>query len=169
MARLILVVVLQLSIFVSTALAQEVPRARPGVPPRFVTVLQINQRQGEIDLANVTVRFVPETRVRAVKQDGKVENVTETVMKPVYEERMVGRVALVSAEVFEAGGKKLSREDVLKRVAVGTIVVISADGKPVNPAYLRLLANETLVIDSPQIAMQGAVAGDGGAFTPREP
>jgi hypothetical protein len=41
-----------------------------------------------------------------VEQNGKVEEVTETVMKPVYEENVVGRVAVAAAEVFEAGGKE---------------------------------------------------------------
>jgi hypothetical protein len=152
-----------------TASAQEKPQSFRGVPPRFVTVLQIDQQAGEQELVNVTVRFVAEEVIRQVKQDGKVEEATETIHKPVYEEKMVGSIALDSADVFEAGGKKLSSDEVWKRVAVGAAVVVSADGKKVNPAYLRALAKDTLVFVSPQIALQAAGARGGALLFPRKP
>jgi len=78
-----------------------------------------------------------------------------TIYTPVYEEQ-ARSIEVRSAEVFEAGGTKLKSDDVLKRVTAGTVVVMSADGKKVDPAYLRLLAKDTLVIVSRQYAFQNS-------------
>ena len=170
MERMKFLLVFLMAFTVVPAWAQEKPAARSSVPPRFVTVLQTNPRKGELELSNVTVRFVPETRTRAVERDGKVEEEERTTIATVYEESMVGTVVLESAQVFEAGGKKLSGEEVLKRVAVGTVVAVSADGKEVSPAYLGALAKDTLIFVSPQLAMQAAVkahAAPGALLKPR--
>src|SRR5688572_21932041 len=102
-----LCLVFYFGIAVSTAVAQEKPGNWPGVPPRFVTVSRINPQQGEMDLTQVTVRFVREEVVTRVEQDGKLEEVTRTVLRPVYEESFAARVTLDSANISEAGGSKL--------------------------------------------------------------
>jgi hypothetical protein len=105
---------------------------------------------------------MPEEVTRKGNRDENENPATQTKLLPVYEEQ-VRDVPLDSAQFSEAGGKKLSSEDILKRVAVGTIVVISADGKPVDPAYLKTLAKDTLVVVSPVFAMQASQVptGDG--------
>jgi len=155
MVRTKLLVVLSLAIAASTAAAQEKPKMLTSVSPRFVTVFEINQRQGVLDLVSVTVRFAAKTVKMDVKKDGKLQTVTKTVYEPVYEKH-IGRLALKSAEVFDAGGKKLSSEDVWKRVAVGATVLVSADGNKVDSVYLSALAKDTLVFVSPQYVLPTA-------------
>jgi len=151
MLRTKLLVVIALSVIVSTTTAEEKPAPSSGVPPLFRKVFQIDEQPARLTLTNRTVHFVSEKVAREVKRDGNADTETQTILKRVYEER-VSDVPLDSAQVSEAGGKQLSREDILKRVAVGKIVVISADGMPVDPAYLKTLAKDTLVVVSPVFA-----------------
>jgi hypothetical protein len=162
MLRTKLLAVLSLLLIASITTADEKRATSPGVPPLFRKVFGIDQQPARLILVNRTVRFMPEEVTRKGNRDGNADTTTQTKLLPVYEEQ-VGEVPLDSAQVSEAGGKQLSREDILKRVAVGTIVVISADGKPVDPAYLKTLANDTLVIVSPAFAMQASqvATGDG--------
>jgi hypothetical protein len=159
MRRAKLLVVVSLAVASGTAMAQERARTVPGVPPRFVIVSDINQQQGELVLTGVTMLFVAEQRLKQVERDGKVEEIVETIRKPVFESRSE-TVALDSTDVYEADGKKLSLESVWKRAVVGTAAVVSADGKKVDPVYLKALAKDTLVFVTPQVTKQGA-ADDG--------
>jgi RNA polymerase sigma factor (sigma-70 family) len=59
-------------------------------------------------------------------------------------------------------GKEVSKEDALKKLAKGGVVVISADGKKVSPAYLKVFKDDVLVLTSPDLVLRGAVGGFGG-------
>jgi hypothetical protein len=148
MQRFKLLVAVCLVIASGTAIAQEGPETMPGVPPNFVIVSDINQQQGELVLTGVMTLFVAEQRLRQVETNGRVEEIVETIRKPAFESR-TEKVALDTTDVYEAGGKKLDRETVLKRAAVGTVAVASADGKKVDAVYLKAIAKDTLVIVSP--------------------
>jgi hypothetical protein len=54
--------------------------------------------------------------------------------------------------ITTADGKKLEKEDALKRLGKGAIVVISGDGKPVSPTFLKVFKDDTLVLASPELA-----------------
>jgi hypothetical protein len=151
MVRTKLLVVLSLVIAATMATAQEKPKTPTGLPPTFATVVVLDKPQAVIDLAEVTVRMVPEERVKLVTKDGKAEEVKYTVLRPVAEQH-IRRLELKSAEVFDARGKKLGSEEVWKRLAVGATVLVSADGQSVDPAYLGVLAQDALVFVSPQYA-----------------
>ena len=149
MIRTKLLVVLTLIVAATTAAAQEKVEIPTGLPPTFATVIATNKPQAVLELGDITVRMVPEERVQQVEKDGKIEDVKYTVYRPVYEQH-IRKIELKSAEVFDARGKKLKSEEVWKRLATGAIVLVSADGKSVDPAYLGVLAADTLVIVSPQ-------------------
>jgi hypothetical protein len=59
-------------------------------------------------------------------------------------------------------GKEVSKEDALKKLAKGGVVVISTDGKKVSPAYLKVFKDDVLVLMSPDLLLRGAVGGFGG-------
>lgn len=59
--------------------------------------------------------------------------------------------------VTTADGKKVATEDALKKLAAGAIVVVSTDGKPVSPTFLKLFKDDVLVLVSPELT--GAAAG----------
>lgn len=62
--------------------------------------------------------------------------------------------------VTTAGGKEVEVKDAMKQLAKGGVVVISADGKKVDPAYLKALKDDVLVLASPELV---ASEGNGGA------
>jgi hypothetical protein len=78
--------------------------------------------------------------------------------------------------IITAGGKEVSKEDALKVLAKGGMVVISADGKSVGAAYLKMFKEDVLVLSSPELAATGGGAavinfnairiGPGGAPRP---
>jgi hypothetical protein len=98
--------------------------------------------------------MVPEQRARAVQVGQQVQTVTETVRVPV----MVTVNLMLDGkgvEVYGADGKKIDPKDVRKRVAKPVAALISADGKPVDPFYLRLAREGTLVIVVPATDADG--------------
>ena len=145
MGRLKFVFALSLTLVTSIAIAEEKPNAAPIVPPRFVTVHQIDKPYGTIALTAVTLRFV----ARAPAKEKETGGLNGPKVKPVYETRVL-LYEPGFGEVFDAEGKKLTDEDIWKRVKVGAIVLVSADGSKVHPEYLETIAKETLVFVLPQ-------------------
>jgi hypothetical protein len=153
MLRTNVLVVLTLGVAATTAAAQEMPKIPAGLPPTFATVVAMDKAKAVLDLGDTTIRMVPEEKIKRVEHDGRVEEVKYTVYKPIGEQH-VRKLDLKSAEVFDARGKKLGNEVVLTRLTVGATVLVSADGKAVDSAYLRVVAPDTLVFVSPQYAMR---------------
>lgn len=54
--------------------------------------------------------------------------------------------------ITTADGKKVDKEEAVKKLAGGAVVVVSADGKPVSPVYLKVFKDDTLVLASPELA-----------------
>lgn len=72
--------------------------------------------------------------------------VTRSVVKQVE----LGEVKDLT--ITTADGKKLETEEAVKKIAGGAIVVVSGDGRPVSPAYLKVFKDDTLVLASPELA-----------------
>jgi len=70
--------------------------------------------------------------------------------------------------VTTADGKKLDKEEAIKKLAAGAIVVVSGDGKPVSPVFLKVFKDETLVLASPELILPqgGALPGSRPAMRP---
>ncbi len=131
-----------LGIAAGIAQADEKPKAAAvwvPVPPRLVTVGRVDQQKGEIDLRNLTVRFVWEPNRKAIYEDHG------------------WTLSLASAEVFDVENKKLTNDELWKRIAVGAVVAISADAKKVDRAFLKALAKDTLVFVSPEYAVNSVL------------
>lgn len=54
--------------------------------------------------------------------------------------------------IATADGKKVELDDALKRLSHGAVVVITSDGKPVSPMFLKVFKDDTLVLSSPELA-----------------
>jgi hypothetical protein len=54
-------------------------------------------------------------------------------------------------KVTTADGKKLELADAMKKLKGGAIVVVSSDGKPVSPNFLKLFKDDVLVLTSPEL------------------
>jgi hypothetical protein len=64
--------------------------------------------------------------------------------------------------ITTADGKKLDKEEAIKKLTAGAIVVVSGDGKPVGPAFLKVFKDETLVLASPELIVPHTAAFPGG-------
>jgi hypothetical protein len=65
--------------------------------------------------------------------------------------------------VFNTAGAAVSKEDALKALAKGGVVVVSADGKPVDPAFMGLFKEGTLVLVSPELVIPESAPETGTA------
>jgi hypothetical protein len=69
--------------------------------------------------------------------------------------------------VTTADGKMLDKEEAMKKLVAGTIVVVSGDGKPVSPVFLKVFKDETLVLISPELIVpQGPASLNRPAMLP---
>jgi hypothetical protein len=137
--------------------AAPVPAAKDTPPkgpaPRVVAIAV--QSDGTPSIQHVRTRMVQQQRTRQVQVGQETRTVAETVMVPVLE---TVNLALdgESVEVYGADGKKLDPKDVRKQVTKPVAALVSADGKPVDPFYLRLAREGTLVIVVPMAAAGAA-------------
>ena len=58
-------------------------------------------------------------------------------------------------KITTADGKRLETADAVKATKGGATVIISSDGKPVSPNYLKLFKDDVLVLTSPELADAG--------------
>jgi len=88
---------------------------------------------------------VPVTVEKEVIRNGKKEKiqVTEYIKRAKTVKQSID---LKKATITTAGGKKLTLDDLKKPLAKPAPVVISSDGKAVDPSYLKILDKDTIVI-----------------------
>src|SRR5262245_16064152 len=60
-------------------------------------------------------------------------------------------VRFTDVELFDAAGKEITEKEFRKRVRVGSVVLVSADQKRVDPAYLRVVREDTVVVVGPLV------------------
>jgi len=128
----------------SFAQPEQVPQASP---PAIVTVKEMRADRGELVCDLLVAERVEVTRTKIIEEKG--------VKKEVAEKAFVTRAvptqvtfALKPSTFLTVGGKKLTDEDVAKRVTPGTLLLVSAGGKP-DPAYLKVLRDDALILVTP--------------------
>src|SRR5207244_2886620 len=96
----------------------------------------------------VAVTSYKQVRVQfKVAVNGKIEVRERAELVPVFEEMKIG-LTDPGVTVYGVDGKKLDATRV--RLPGPTPVLVSADGNPVDPFYLRLAREGTLVIVAPR-------------------
>jgi hypothetical protein len=105
-------------------------------------------------------------RTEAVERTVIENGVPKTVkaMRTVFTSVTITRsIAGKDVQGYDTSGKKLDRDAVRKRLKKDTPVLISSDGKPVDPFYLKLTRPGTLVLVAPTAAY-GAAGGVYGGY-----
>lgn len=120
----------------------------PNTPqPSFVVVRAVEG--SEITVLQFFNVVVPITVQKNVVVNGKVETVTEIAYR--QESRISERkFDLTRTPVYNGAGKKLSSADARKQFKIGDTVLLSENGQPVDPIYLRAIRRETLIFVMPQ-------------------
>ncbi len=140
------------SLVLSMTLAAPVPAPAPPVPagpaPRILE-LKADADGKIMVVVTRTEKFQP--------PPGAVVN--PNVAGPVVARaKQVELSEVKDLTVTTADGKKLDTEEAIKKLVKGGTVVVSADGKPVSPTFLKMFKDDVLVLASPEL-MGGALPG----------
>jgi len=116
-----------------------------GTPPQFVFVSGIDKDKGTLKIQTsvavpVTKSITVEMVINGVKVK-QVVNVTEYQISTKEES-----YALDSFRVLDAQGKEIDADVAWKKLADGKLMLRHAGPEPLDPAYLKLLAKDTLIL-----------------------
>jgi hypothetical protein len=122
----------------------------PKGPPPGLLLASVNKK-GQLVMLEARVEYTKEVRSRVVTRDGKRITVQEqvTIPKVRHRERVWPTAGI---RVFDVAWNKVDPKSLRKRLARRTLVLISIDGKPVDPAYLTAFKKDTLVLVLPLVA-----------------
>jgi hypothetical protein len=147
----ILVAFIMVAILKVPAPAQGKVEPPKGPAPRFVTIEEVNADKGELIVCEeclphpkVTSRVIT-NKQKNRREEGNTPELGSNVKLRVYYYTTTHTLPLKKATIYTAGGKKLSEEEI-SRLKVGAMVLLSADGHPVEEEYLALIKPETLIL-----------------------
>jgi hypothetical protein len=125
---------------------QDKPAAPKGPPPRFITVMSVDQAKGEVLFdVQVVAQNVLDQPTILVDPSGNKRLTLGT--RPSYVHLGEGfKVSLKEAKWKSTDGKAVGTDAVAKRLKPGVTVLLSADGGAVDGAYLRMFKEDTLVL-----------------------
>ncbi|MCI0377932.1 MAG: hypothetical protein L0215_10015 [Gemmataceae bacterium] len=122
---------------------------RPGFPsgpqPIFAVVAGVEPAAGTIQVRRLEAVQVAVNVPESVQVNGQAI----TIMRTAYrqESRMVEVVySLDKSQAQTAGGKMLAKEEIGKHLRPGSVILLSADGRPVDPVYLRAIQTDTVIL-----------------------
>ncbi len=141
-SSLLTVMVLTLS---APAPVKEMPK---GPPPRVMT-LEVTA-EGQLVIRIELIDYFMVKKKFAVQVGGKIEERTVEEQVPITVPRLVALEDNVT-EVFGPDGKRIDPAEVRKRITRACPVLVSSDGKPVDPFYLSLAREGTLIVVSPKL------------------
>jgi len=120
--------------------------AAAKAPPRIITASVKGDKL--VTQATVTQVVPVPVTVKEKTKEGKEVDVTRVTMKT--ETRTIEQsYDLKKATATTAGGKKISLDDLKKKLARPQAIVVSADGNAVDEAYLKLFDKDVIVIVAP--------------------
>jgi uncharacterized membrane protein len=136
-----------------------------GPPPTWGTAVM---KDGVLEITQgVAVPVMrKERRTRPVTVSGRVVNVVEEVV--VTHHRLVQRIMkLPKVRYYDTAGKEIAAARAAKLLSRPTVVLMSADGKPLDPYYLRTVKEGTLIVVRPMVAAPVGPIGPGPAPQPK--
>jgi hypothetical protein len=128
-----------------------------GPSPTLVQA-RVDKEKGQLLIVRSEVVMVPETRTETVVlPNGRTEN--RTVTRFVTVPRQVEQTyELKLVQATDAGGKELDAATLTKRLRTPTVVLLSADGQPVDAGYRKALNKDTVVLRVPSWGPNGKPA-----------
>ncbi len=123
--------------------AKDAPAAEIGLPPRFLELKP--NADGKI-----MVQAIREHR--PAPAPGAKRGLVVTGWTTVENVELAN---VKDLKITTAAGKEVTTEDAVKSLSNGGIVVVSADGQTVSPAYLKMLKGDVLVFVSSDLVAPG--------------
>jgi hypothetical protein len=119
-----------------------------GPPPRFCIVQATDPRGGSVSLTSKTIQLILVQEQSVVNDNGVRKTVVNTRL--AQQEKQISSTFFVrKGAVYTAEGRKLIEAEAFERLKVGMVVLESTNGDVVDPAYLRTLRPDTLVLIGP--------------------
>lgn len=113
--------------------------------PRFGVITEIDKDRGVLVVTEKIMTAVKEQRTVVIFGDErKAQPVVKFLIATTHY-----RYSLRERPVYNADGKKIVQDDALERLRVGQAVVLSSDGKMVDPRYRKTLLPDTLILIPP--------------------
>lgn len=84
--------------------------------------------------------------IRVNKDVLDIQRVNPSTKDPTPPEPIRYKVTLKDVRATDPKGKTLTMDEIVKRVKVGSVVMVSDDADPIDPAYLAVLKEETVVL-----------------------
>ena len=138
------------SFVLSMALAAPVPP--PAAPVAGGPLPRLLELKGDADgKVMVTVIRTEVQKITVTVAGPNGAPITSTREVPVSKIATVELGDVKDLKVTTADGRKVEPADAVKALKGGTTVVVSADGKPVSPNYLKLFKDDVLVLASPEL------------------
>jgi hypothetical protein len=142
-----------LAVVVLSAPAPQQGKIKPpkGPAPRFVTVQEVDADKGELIMSEECHSHpAVESRVITKKQENRREEghsleIGSDAKPRIYYYTTIHKVPLKKLTLYRADGKKLADTE-FSRLKPGDMVLMSADGHPVEAEYLNLIKPETLIL-----------------------
>lgn len=138
--------------FVLAAPVPVKPETPPaGTPPRVMELKPDANGKVMVQVLRTEMQQAPAAVAGAVDPAGARPPIREQAVQ-VTKQLMVELSEVKDLTISTADGRKLDIAEGIKKLEKGGIVVISGDGKPVSPTFLKVFKDDTLVLVSPELA-----------------
>jgi hypothetical protein len=135
---------LSVALLAGSLRADDSPRLPNG--PQPLQVLAGMDKAGNVLLWQTSVKLVPEQRTQRIDRGGgKVEERTYVVQVPVTRQ-VQRRFPSKDVEAFGTDAKKVDAKKLAELLDKKTVVLVSADGRPVDPFYLQIIKEGTVIL-----------------------
>ena len=124
------------------ALGQPVPKS---APPEFVVVSSVDKDKNTIKILTVRGVLVPEFVERVVECGGKKTTKRELMHRSRLESSE-SQLSLNSFQVHDIAGKEIRGDELWKSLVPGKMVLRQVDAQPLDPAYYKVFARDTLIL-----------------------
>ncbi len=117
-----------------------------GPAPRLFPAPQVEDN-GQLTFRQTRLENREELRTRTIidPQTGKAVQVTDKVLVPI----MIETKAAMSAKeytAYDVAGTKIEEKDLASALKKHPLVLLSSDGKKIDPAYLKMFRDGTVVL-----------------------
>jgi hypothetical protein len=124
--------------------ADDATKAPTGPPPALEWIEAVDHATGVLTVQRTVLVQMAVPVTEKVNVGGMVKDVTKFVIRTEPRNGSV-QMYLKGFDVYNVKGEKLPAEEVKKRLKAGTTVLRSADRRKVDPRYLNVVKDDTLI------------------------
>jgi hypothetical protein len=148
MMRSTILAAMVLALLTGPGRGQDATKVPSGPAPSIFAVAEVDRTAGTYTVNQAVTVQVPVSTEKTIIVGGMEKKVAVTSLKTEYRTE-IRRHTLKGLEFYNVKGEKLKDDEAMKRFVPGAVVLLSADGKKVDPAYLRIVKDDALIVVLP--------------------